>query len=135
MRSLIEDLQQLSERARDASGSVQVSEPYLTYTQQGDRLVYSIWAWVSPYFGAVPAKDAIYMHTQGRTPDGIEDLVDRQRTLYGTKSALMRFEGNETEYPYTEGRYTGPTIDDIKRLKGTTVRLRNGKEAPIAESR
>ena len=80
MRNLIEDLEQLAERA-NVSGAVQVSEPYLTYTQQGDRLVYTIWAWVSPYFGEVPAKDAIYMHTQGRTPDGIEDLVDRQRTL------------------------------------------------------
>lgn len=114
------------------SASVQTSEPYLTYTQDGDRLVYTIWSWVSPYFGWVPARDSVYIHMQGRTPDGLEELIDRQRMLYGTGSSLMRFQGKEEQFPYTKGTYKGDTVDDIQKLKGTTVRLRDGKPAPIS---
>ena len=117
-----------------SSGSVQVGPPYLTYTKDGAQLNYTVWGFVSPYFGAKPAEDAVYFHTQGRTADGLDDLVERQRTLYGSGASLVRFEGKAAEYPYTEGSYAGPTVADVKRLKGTTVRLKDGKPAPIAEA-
>ena len=120
---------------RGVSASVQVSAPYLTYKQEGDRVIYTIWGWVMPYFGEVPAKDAIYIHMRGRTPNGIDELMARQRTLYGTRSSLMSFQGKEEEYPYTKARYKGDTIEDIQRLGGETVRLSDGKPAPVAEQR
>lgn len=119
------------------SASVQTSEPYMTYTQDGDRINYTIWAWVSPYFGEKPAArgSAIYIHMRGRTEDSLEDLIARQRVTYGAGGSLMAFRGKEEEYPYTKGRYTGDTIDDIEKIEkagGKTVRLRDGKIAPIA---
>ncbi len=128
MKTVREMLRRLEEAV---SASVQTSEPYLTYTQEGDRIVYTIWAWVVRYFGEVPANDAIYIHMEGRTPDSIEELIARQRTLYGTGGSLMHFQGKEEEYPYTKKRYKGDTIEDIERLGGKTVRLRDGKDAPI----
>jgi hypothetical protein len=131
MRNLIEDMQSLLERS-GVSASVQVGQRYMTYTKEGDRLVFTTWSWVSPYYGKVPAKDAIYIHTEGRTPDDLDTLIDRQKSVYGSKPGLKSYEGKEEEYPYTSGRYTGPDIEDIKRLKGTTVRLSDGKPEPIA---
>ncbi len=134
MKTVREVLRRLEEAV---SASVQTSEPYLTYTQDGDRINYTIWAWVSPYFGEAPAArgKAIFVHMRGRTEDPLEDLIARQRITYGTGSSLMAFRGKEEEYPYTKGRYTGDTVDDIEKIEkagGQTVRLRTGKPAPIA---
>jgi hypothetical protein len=128
----------LSKLDEAVSASVQVAPPQLTYVQKGDQISYTIWGWVMSYFGEVPAKDAIHVHMRGRTEDPIEDLLERQRINYGTGSALMRFQGKESDYPYTKGRYTGDTANEIEKIEragGTTVQLKNGKPAQVSESK
>ncbi|MFA4971345.1 MAG: hypothetical protein WC683_01945 [bacterium] len=115
------------------SGSVQTAPPNITYKQDGDRIEYVVWSLVRGYFGEVPAKGAIYVHTRGRTPDGIDELIARQRSMYGSRDGLMGFRGKETEYPYTRGRYTGDTYAEIKKMGGTTVRVRDGQPVQVGD--
>lgn len=126
MRKLIEQLEKLIE----SSGSVQTGDAYLTYKQDGDRIDYVVWAKVLPYFGSIPAKDAIHVHMRGRSPDSFDDLMGRMKMTYGGRDRLMRFQGKDNEYPYTTKDYRGDTMDEIKKLRGyDTIKVRTGEKA------
>jgi hypothetical protein len=126
MKELIERLERLDEAV---SGSVQTGDTFITYKQDGDRIDYTVWGKVLPYFGSRPAKDAIFIHMNGRTPDSLPELFKRQQMTHGGRGALMRYQGKEEGFPYTTGPYRGDTLADIKKKHGyETVRLRDEKK-------
>ncbi len=116
MRSLLERLSAGSIRA-----SVQTGDAWLTFKEDGDRIDYTVWAFVLPYFGEQPANDSVYVFARGRTPGPIDDLVDRMQRSYRSNSYLMEYDGSRTDYPYTKGKYTGLTSKDVSEGPGSTT--------------
>lgn len=127
MRELIERLEGLTE----ARGSVQTGPFFLTYKKKGDRIDYTVWAHVLPYFGAIPAAGAIYIDNRGLTPDGLEELAARYD--YGKRGHLMGFNGKPDHYPYTKEKFRGDKVADIKKMRGTTIKPPDTKEVKIVE--